>query len=282
MADNTLDVSTANEILNNAPTGIFSTNEKGNIVWTNQTLVNFFGDISEIINAPAERLFQQILEPSEESPELFHLAPAPGRQQRWLLSAKQDVSSGPGQVWYLLDVTEIMRLQVEVNSLSQQLENNSPTDPLTGLLNAKALHNAMDRQVSRSRRYGNPLAIMVIRIENFSSNSGKVSEDQILKGMSFYLRDQLRWVDLVGRTGEKEFTLVLPETHAEDAQRLAQKIDENVQQLNILDENESIANIKVLAGMTEWRKGDDSRVILKRINKALDQALKGPENLQSC
>jgi len=282
MANEQLNLSTANEILDHAPTAIFATDDNGNIVWTNQTFTQFFNGLDDLKNIPVERLFQQVLEPSNESPELFHLPPTNQHQQRWLLSAKQDIASDKGQVWYLLDVTEIMRLRVEVNSLSQQLENNSPTDSLTGLLNAKALHNAMDRQVSRSRRYGNPLAIMMITINDFNSNTGKVTQEQVLKGISFFLRDQLRWVDLVGRTADQQFTLVLPETRAADAERLALKIDEKVQNMHILDDEESIAKVNIAVSLSEWRKGDDARNILKRLEKSLEKLMKSSEHVNVC
>lgn len=282
MANHPLDISAANEILDHAPTGIFATDADGKVTWRNQTFDQFFTGIEDLDNIPVERLFQQVLEPSDESPDLFHLPPAAGRQQRWLLSAKQEMQGTGGQVWYLLDVTEIMRLRVEVNSLSQQLENNSPTDELTGLLNSKALYNAMDRQVSRSRRYGNPLSIMVINIKHFNSSSGQVSQDQALKALSFFLRDQLRWVDLVGRTNEREFTLVLPETTAQDAERLADKIDQNTQNISILDDKESTASLDIAVGLTEWRKGDDARSILRRLGKAVETSTAGPDHVTSC
>ena len=74
----------------------------------------------------------------------------------------------------------------------------------------------------------------------------------------------MRWVDLVGRTGDSEFTLVLPETNAEDAKKLAAKIENRIQNLSLPDRPEVAISVNATFGLASWQKGDDTSMLLKK------------------
>ena len=90
--------------------------------------------------------------------------------------------------------------------------------------------------------------------------------------VSQLLKDQLRWADLVGQTKTLEFVLVLPETTKEDAETIASKINEAVNELTVTGENGDEVELIPLFGVTEWTKGDDTRSLLKRAGNALGTA----------
>ena len=107
-----------------------------------------------------------------------------------------------------------MKLKQEVNALHQQVEDLTITDELTGLANPRALNSALNSQVTRSRRYNNPLCLAVMELVDETDPEASLSDDAIL-ATSRHLRDRLRWVDTIARWDHNHFVVILPETNAE-------------------------------------------------------------------
>lgn len=161
-----------------------------------------------------------------------------------------------------VDVSESKRLREENEQLRQELQERLGTDRLTGLLNYRALMQILEPQIARSRRYHNPLSVVLMRIKPFlfdAAESANLDDDNIL-AVARLLKDQMRWADQIGRFDEAAFLLVLPETSGKDAQMLTQKIKKGI---DILNQN---AKKKVIAdfGLSEWTKGDDLHRLLGR------------------
>ncbi len=92
----------------------------------------------------------------------------------------------------------------------------------------------------------------------------------MLISISHLLNDQLRWADIIGRLNETDFLLVLPETHADDANKVVENMKEKLGQLNIPDVEPSDFEITAQFGVAEWRKGDDMGLLLMRARNILD------------
>jgi len=264
-----LDQEIANQALNMSPVGTIIFNQDNKIKWTNQAMREFLSAREEeLIDLSFTDLNAKYLDGFSEHPDLWKVSASTSQQSRWLISlnSPQNEDSSDNNIRYFVDVTEIMKLKTECRNLKDQLENNSSSDLLTGLLNNRSLMQSLEPQVSRSRRYGNPLSIIVMQIENYETQSENVTPatDQVLTAVSFYLRDQMRWVDLVGRTNDQEFTLILPETSKADADTLASKINKRLANLSLPDSPEVTAKVNAKFGVAEWGKGDDSAILLKK------------------
>ncbi|MDH5729858.1 MAG: GGDEF domain-containing protein, partial [Gammaproteobacteria bacterium] len=199
------------------------------------------------------------------------------QQNIWLKSVKCCIQDEQGQVLnsnYFIDVSETIDLSKQNQDLEAQLADNIPTDKLTGLLNRKSLLNALERQVSRSRRYSNPLSVIIVRLHHWqaSHDDSAATINDALTAIAFDLRDQMRWVDLIGRTDDQEFTLILPETASDDASHLAEKIRKRLLDLSHPDKPEMQLKISLKAGVTSWRKGDDIRLLYARALEAAESA----------
>jgi diguanylate cyclase (GGDEF)-like protein len=156
------------------------------------------------------------------------------------------------------------------------VEELTLTDELTGLANERAFHRVLSAQVTRSRRYTNPLCLAVVEIHN-QAEEEKISQDVVL-AVSRYLRDRLRWVDLIARWSNDQFMLILPETTVDDAIKLLHKIKNDFAETGL---PESLANkvIGLRIGIAEWQKGNDGRLLMKRTMEALAEAKEADANL---
>jgi len=269
-----IDQTIATHALNMSPVGVIVYDDQNKIQWVNQVMSEFLSLPSEqLIGISALDLATQYLDSFAEHPDLWKVSNPTSRQNRWLISldTPPDADTVSNNIRYYVDVSEIMKLKSEVRNLQDQLDNNSTADTLTGLLNKRSLMQSLEPQVSRSRRYNNPLTLIVMQIDGFEVHSDEVSPvmDQVLTAVSFYLRDQMRWVDLVGRTDDGEFTLILPETRLNDANTLAEKINSRLSKLSLPDTPDVTISVSAKLGVAEWEKGDDTSMLLRKARNNL-------------
>jgi diguanylate cyclase (GGDEF)-like protein len=118
-----------------------------------------------------------------------------------------------------------------------QLVSDSRTDSKTGLLNAATWERESAAEVVRAVRTQSPLAIAMVDIDKFKSINdtyGHLVGDQVLKEIANALNSLLRDYDLAGRFGGEEFSLLLPQTRAVDAFRIAERVRANIAALSII------------------------------------------------
>jgi diguanylate cyclase (GGDEF)-like protein/putative nucleotidyltransferase with HDIG domain len=129
----------------------------------------------------------------------------------------------------LLAISSKIALSVENALRYQQAEDSATTDYLTGLPNARSLFVHLSRELSRCRRTGTSLAVMVCDLDNFKQINdlfGHLEGDNLLKDFANNLKESCRGYDYVARMGGDEFVVVVPglnqEASLEKAGRLNQ------------------------------------------------------------
>jgi diguanylate cyclase (GGDEF)-like protein len=142
----------------------------------------------------------------------------------------------------------------ESNHLLQQhmhrLEMLALTDPLTGLLNRRAIDDVARKELGRHSRYPSTLAIGLLDVDHFKDINSQYlypGGDEVLIGLSKILANSVRTVDAVSRIGGEEFLVVAPETTIEGAKVLAERIRQTVAATAIFYNDEPI-HITVSAG----------------------------------
>lgn len=117
-----------------------------------------------------------------------------------------------------------------------QLFNNtrqlSVTDELTGLANRRHFKNMLDLEKKRSARFRKPLSILMVDVDffkKFNDTHGHLEGDHVLKKIAQILSHNVREVDLVARFGGEEFIVLLPNTSAQEALLVAEKLREIVE-----------------------------------------------------
>lgn len=108
--------------------------------------------------------------------------------------------------------------------LYEELEKLATHDGLTGLYNHRHFHELLEDEVVRSERYGHALGLLMIDVDGFKEYNdlyGHPAGDDALRGITEILRRISRETDLIARYGGEEFAIILPETSAWEAARVA-------------------------------------------------------------
>ena len=112
-----------------------------------------------------------------------------------------------------------------------RLEHLATTDPLTGLLNRRALSERLTTEMERALRYDTSVALLLVDLDHFkrvNDTHGHLAGDGVLRVVAELLGEEARSSDLVGRYGGEEFLIVLPETDDAGAAVLAERMRERV------------------------------------------------------
>jgi diguanylate cyclase (GGDEF)-like protein len=118
-----------------------------------------------------------------------------------------------------------------------RLLQDSRSDSKTGLLNAATWERESTAEVARAVRTRTPLAVALLDIDKFkgiNDTYGHMVGDQVIKEIARTLTSLLRDYDLAGRFGGEEFSLLLPQTRAVDAFRIAERVRANIAGLRII------------------------------------------------
>ena len=111
--------------------------------------------------------------------------------------------------------------------LLEQEREMARTDNLTGLANARAFHLALSQAAALCRRNKRPLTLAYIDLDNFkcvNDRYGHSRGDQLLVDVAAILKSTIRQTDHVARMGGDEFVVCLPETTADQAQLLLERL----------------------------------------------------------
>lgn len=114
-----------------------------------------------------------------------------------------------------------------LQQLIDRLESMALTDPLTGLLNRRALDAALTRIFAASKRYGHELSCLVIDADGFKAvndSLGHARGDDLLRLIASGIAAEFRHSDIAARPGGDEFVVLLPHTGPRDAAAVAQRL----------------------------------------------------------
>jgi diguanylate cyclase (GGDEF)-like protein/excisionase family DNA binding protein len=121
---------------------------------------------------------------------------------------------------------------LELLRLHRRLEEEATTDGLTGLVNHRHLLQRVGEEAAKARRYGTPLSLLMIDIDDFkpfNDTYGHPQGDKVLQEVARILRGGVRQkVDLVARYGGEEFVVLLPSTPSRGAEVAAERLREGI------------------------------------------------------
>ena len=181
----------------------------------------------------------------------------PDGEERRLRRQRQLLNDNGEEAHYFLDITALHQLESANQQMQDKIRDLDTHDEETGLLNHLAIFQALESQISRSRRYGNPLSAIRLVLEPPTDGA---EQDTTLKAISQEFKMQLRWADQIGRLDQTAFLLVLPETPVGDAWDLAKKLAHDRIALASCAEGWHIG-----FAAESWSKGDDARKFLRRL-----------------
>ncbi|GEM_PF-1077130 len=133
--------------------------------------------------------------------------------------------------------------RTEWHRKAEAYQRMSLTDPLTSLPNRRYLEERLFEEVERSKRYGTPLSFMLIDVDHFKRYNdlyGHTNADAVLMKSAQLLRRCVRSIDMAARFAGDEFCIVLPETDLADAERIAERVRENVAGMEFQSDDGSV------------------------------------------
>ena len=111
--------------------------------------------------------------------------------------------------------------------LSTGTERVAVTDDLTDVYNYRFLKTALNREIRRASRFGQELSLATIAVDNLQSivtEHGELRGNLVLKEVASVLAQQVRSFDVLGRYGEEDFMLILPQTGRDGATEAAERM----------------------------------------------------------
>jgi diguanylate cyclase (GGDEF)-like protein len=106
------------------------------------------------------------------------------------------------------------------------------TDGLTGVYNHRTFQERLSQEIARADRYSRPLSVLMIDVDHFkvyNDTYGHPQGDIVLQDLARLLQEMSRTSDTVARWGGEEFAIILPETDSVGAQKIGQRLCEQVE-----------------------------------------------------
>ena len=251
----------AKTLLDSCPLAMLLVNDAGRVCGYNHAFAVLLGDaVTGLADVQDDVGNNSLLTPLLGQDTLVSWI-MPDGDERWL--AVDSLTADGLTARFYQDVTEKLRLKHERDNCAAELKDQSLRDErLPGVLNRRGLLISLEPLVARSRRYNSPLSIITMGIQD-----GEVPDQTLIK-ISYLLKDQTRWADLVGCNADHDFILILQETTQDAALLLVDKL---TSQLARIGEGQS-DSISACYGVTACQKNDDAGEMLARAEAALEEA----------
>jgi diguanylate cyclase (GGDEF)-like protein len=156
--------------------------------------------------------------------------------------------------------------------LNERLESLSLVDPLTQLLNRRALNELIPREVSRANRSGTPLTFVTMDLNGFrdlNAKFGAVEGNLLLMEFGKLLKTTFRGGDLIFRHGGDEFLVAMPDTQEEETDAAMQRLMRAVEHWN-LNSNKRY-ELSYTWGMAPYVTGSDFSDVLRTVDRKMYQ-----------
>lgn len=171
-----------------------------------------------------------------------------------------------------LRTKELSQALDKVKTLNEELHDLSTLDQVTGVRNRRYFDELLEKEFRRAARNHSMMSLIFIDLDHFkriNDEYGHLAGDAVLKHVAAALyRVVKRPPDLVCRYGGEELAVILPETHAEGAQMLAERMRAEIEALIVEHGGEEIRVTGSLGVCTMVPQQDDT--IARLINRADD------------
>jgi diguanylate cyclase (GGDEF)-like protein len=159
--------------------------------------------------------------------------------------------------------------------LHDVVQRQAITDDLTGLVNRRRFIAALQAEVERARRFGSPLTVVLADLDDFKRVNdvfGHHAGDDVLRSFAELVQSHIRDVDVPGRIGGEEFAILLPETDAEGAAQVAERMRHSLSIVPVLVAEGPTVSITSSFGVAELKAGQSGDDLMRTADAALYRA----------
>ncbi|MHC8329926.1 diguanylate cyclase [Pseudomonas sp. LB1P83] len=153
-------------------------------------------------------------------------------------------------------------------------------DPLTSLPNRAAWSERLEHEIRQWQQHGNTLLLAMLDLDHFkriNDNYGHLAGDKVLKIIANVLRTRLRGTDFIARFGGEEFVLLMPDTSLPNGAKLLESLRASIEACPFHFKGERVT-ITISMGVTAFKAGEHSDLVLKRADQALYRAKNAGRN----
>jgi diguanylate cyclase (GGDEF)-like protein len=180
-------------------------------------------------------------------------------------------------------LAEQAAVSIENVGLHETVERQAVTDELTGLFNRRRFQEAMATEVERSKRFGQPVGLVLLDLDDFKAVNdtyGHQQGDLVLREVARVLRETSREIDEPARYGGEELAVVLPGTDLEGAYNLAERVRAGIEELALplLDGDGTLGVTASFGVATLPGSADDMRELVAAADEALYRAKRAGKN----
>ena len=274
-------------VLGNAPVPITVTRSAdGVLVYANEPAAAAMnGTPADLIGRPAVTLYRD----PQERERLYGLLHTHGvvrdfetclathdDQDRWVLITLVPIvyDGAPSVLATVIDITERKRME-------QELRRLATTDALTGAANRGHFVERASAELERARRYGRPLALVMLDIDHFkqiNDQHGHSAGDEAIRQAVAACRAMVRQQDLVGRLGGEEFGILMPETDGAAALSLAERLRLHLAALPVALPQQRRLHMTASFGVAQPQPADGIDELMACADRALYAAKRAGRN----
>ncbi|MFA5095712.1 MAG: diguanylate cyclase [Candidatus Omnitrophota bacterium] len=154
----------------------------------------------------------------------------------------------------LLDVfAKQLAIAAENDILNHSIRRLEIKDTLTGLYNEGFMRGRLQEEIKRAVMYQRPCAFVLFDIDNFkqyTQSFGSIQTESTLKKIAALIRESVSEIDRVGRTGDDEFAVILPEKNKRQAFDTAEDIRKKIE-FSFSEEEDKAKRLTVSGGLSE-------------------------------
>lgn len=169
---------------------------------------------------------------------------------------------------------------LKIKELKDKIELVSTTDELTGLHNRKYLHERLEAEMSRAKRYQTQLSCLLFDIDFFKSVNDMYGYDWgdiLLRSLSDKLKQLIRKEDILTRYGDEEFLLILPNTSEDNAFIFAERFRRDIEKMEFIPAGEEERHpITISGGISTYpclvNVEEDANTVIRYAEHALYNA----------
>ncbi len=162
--------------------------------------------------------------------------------------------------------------------LTEKIKRLAEEDYLTRLYNRRKIHEVIENEILRSRRYNSTFAVILLDIDNFKKTNdtfGHNIGDKLLVGIAHIIRQTIRESDMAGRWGGEEFLVFCPQTGSDGAFALAEKLRANIEKQEFKEVGYKTASF----GVAQIEHDDTVQGLISRADEALYAAKNSGKNM---
>lgn len=182
----------------------------------------------------------------------------------------------------------IIRIEnmIKIRYLKEQIKVVSTTDELTGLNNRSYVHQRLDAELSRAKRYNMVLSCLLIDIDFFKVVNdiyGYDWGDVLLKDIAEIIKKHARKEDIITRYGDEEFLLVLPNTDEDSAYVFSERLRKDIERMEFIPDGEEERHpITISGGISSYpflnQNEENANTLIRYAEHALYNAKRRGKN----